>query len=132
MVAVTVIVLVIGLLVALVAVNEGTFPVPDAPNPIAVFEFVHPKVAPVVGLVKLLAETVAPAQTVIFETAFTVGDGLTVIVNVSGVPEQPLALGVTVIVLVIGLLVVFVAVKDGMFPVPDAASPTDVLEFVQV
>lgn len=32
--------------VAFVAVNEGRFPVPDAPNPIAVFELVQVNVAP--------------------------------------------------------------------------------------
>ena len=71
---------VIGLLVELVAVKEGTFPVPDAPKPIAVFEFAHPKVVPGVELVKLLAGIVAPPQTVIFEGAVVDGDGLTVIV----------------------------------------------------
>ena len=53
-------------------------------------------------------------------------------VNVTGKPSQPFAVGVTVIVLVIGLLVKFVAMKSGRFPVPEAANPIDVFEFVQV
>ena len=50
----------------------------------------------------------------------------------AGVPVQPLAAGVMVIVAVIGAVVLFVAVNDGMFPDPLAASPMAVLLFVQV
>ena len=64
------------------------------------------------------------------------GNGRTVIVNVIGVPEQVmpplLKFGVTVIVPVIAALVVLVAVKLGILPAPDAASPIPVLLFVQV
>jgi hypothetical protein len=51
---------------------------------------------------------------------------------VAGVPGQPLAEGVMVIVAVIGADVAFVAVNVGMFPDPLAASPIAVLLFVQV
>ena len=37
-----------------------------------------------------------------------------------------------VIVPLIGVLPVFVVTKDGMFPVPDAASPIAVFELVQL
>ena len=52
------------------------------------------------------------------------GVGLTVMVNIIGVPLQPaLFKGVAVIVAVIVLLVLFIAVKEAMSPVPFAASP---------
>ena len=54
------------------------------------------------------------------------------IVKVSGVPVQPLALGVTSIVAVSAVVPVLEAVKLAMFPVPDAARPIDVLSFVQL
>ena len=54
------------------------------------------------------------------------------IVNVSGVPGQPFAAGVMVMVAVTGTLPLFTAVKDGMLPVPLAASPIDVLLLVQL
>ena len=62
---------------------------------------------------------------------FTVGVGLTVIVNVCGEPAQPFADGVTLIVAVTGALEVFVAVNAAMFPVPLAAKPIEVVLFVQ-
>jgi hypothetical protein len=45
---------------------------------------------------------------------------------------QPFAEGVMVIVAVIGAVPVFVAVNEGIFPDPLAASPMAVLLFVQV
>jgi hypothetical protein len=64
----------------LVAVNEGWLPVPLAASPIAVFELVHANVPPVGVLVKLLAETEAPAHIVILAGTATTGVGFTVIV----------------------------------------------------
>ena len=61
-VGVTVIVATIGLVVALVAVNGGTFPVPLAPNPMEASLFVHAKVVPATGLVKLMGVVTAPIQ----------------------------------------------------------------------
>lgn len=52
--------------------------------------------------------------------------------KVLAVPVQPSADGVTVIVAVTGALVVFVAVKAAMLPVPLAASPIDVVLLVQL
>ena len=49
-----------------------------------------------------------------------------------GVPGQLSAVGVTVIVALIGELVVLVAVNDGTLPEPLAASPMAVLLFVHV
>ena len=47
-------------------------------------------------------------------------------------PEQPFNVGVIVIVEVIGVVPLFTAVKDGILPVPLAANPIEVLEFVHV
>ncbi len=44
-------------------------------------------------------------------------------VNVRGVPGQPLAEGVTVMVAVTGVVPVFTPLKTGRFPVPEAAKP---------
>ena len=62
----------------------------------------------------------------------TLGVGFTVIVNDCGVPGQPIADGVTVMVAVTGVLVKLIAVKDGMFPVPLPAKPIEGLLFVQL
>jgi hypothetical protein len=65
--------------------------------------------------------------------AFTDGVGFTVIVKLTGVPVQPDADdGVTVMVAVIGAAVALVAVKLGILPVPEAASPIAVLLLVQL
>ena len=53
-------------------------------------------------------------------------------VNVCGVPLQPAADGVTDIVAVTGALVKLMAVKAGIFPLPEAAKPIVGLLFVQL
>jgi hypothetical protein len=59
-----------------------------------------------------------------------------VMVKVLGVPSQltpPLVkVGVTVMVAVIGAVVVLLAVKAAILPVPDAASPIEGLSLVQL
>ena len=45
-------------------------------------------------------------------------------------PGQPLAVGVTVTVAITGFAVLFAPVNDGVLPVPLAARPIEVLEFV--
>jgi hypothetical protein len=129
---VTVIVAVIGEVVAFVVVNAGTLPEPFAPSPIAVLLFVHVKDVPLTGPDKLVAGAITPAQKVWLPIELTVAVGLTVIVNVVGVPVHPFAEGVTVIVAVIGEVVAFVAVNAGTLPEPLAASPMAVLLFVHV
>lgn len=56
--------------------------------------------------------------------------GYTVMVNDIAVPGQPLAEGVIVTVELIAVVPELVAVKDGIFPVPLAASPMAVLLLV--
>lgn len=67
---------------------------------------------------------------------FTTGVGFTVMVNVMAVPVQLtpalVYVGVTVMVAVTGALVVFVAVKPGIFPTPLVANPIDELLFTQL
>ena len=91
---------------------------------------------PVVVLLKLMAVVEDPLHTVWLATVFTVGIGLTVIVNVLPVPVQVVPAlvkaGVTVIVAVTGLLVVLVATNAGILPVPLAAKPMELLLFVQL
>lgn len=59
------------------------------------------------------------------------GVGLTVMVKVVGVPEQPFAFGVTVRVAIIADIPVLVVVKLGIMPLPEAAKPIDGVSFVQ-
>ena len=71
-----------------------------------------------------------PAQMVALFTEI-LGLGFTVIVNDIEFPVQLLSDGLTVMVEVIGAPVLFINVNEGIFPVPDAASPIAVLLFVQ-
>ena len=61
-----------------------------------------------------------------------IGVGMTVMVKDSGAPGQPLAVGVTVIVALIGAVVELVAEKAAIFPLPLAGKPIAVLLFVQL
>ena len=64
-----------------------------------------------------------PGQIIWFATAFTFGEGLIVILKLTGVPEHVVPPrvrdGTTVKVLVKGVVLAFVAVKPGMFPTPE-------------
>jgi hypothetical protein len=75
-----VMVAVIGAAVVFVAVNDGMFPDPFAPSPIAVLLFVQVKVVPLTGPDKVVEVTLAPLQCVWFGTVVTVGVGFMVIV----------------------------------------------------
>lgn len=127
-VGVTVIVAVTGVDPEFKAVKPGIFPVPLAPKPIEVLLLVQVKEPPFGVLTKLVVATAPPLHTVIFDGTVTVGVGFTMIVYVDGVPLQPLAEGVTVIVATMGALPVLVAVNDGTFPVPLVPSPIAVFE----
>lgn len=87
---VTVIVPDIGALVALVAVKPKILPVPLAGMPMAGLLFVHDIIfiPPVVDTVKFTGGMAAPLQTTWSDTGVIVGVGLTVILNVVGVPVQ--------------------------------------------
>ena len=107
-------------------------PTPPAASPIAGLLFIHVNVAPATGLVKLVAGIATPLHTIMFAGTTTVGDGFTVIVNVIGVPGQPAALGVMVIVPDMATPPPFVAMNEGTLPAPAAAKPMAGLEFVHV
>src|SRR5882762_6827186 len=113
-----------GELVRFVATNAAILPAPLAARPIegALFVQLYTIVPPVVGLLKVTAVVVAPLHNSWLATAVTVAVGLTVIVNVVGVPVHvvpPFVYdGVTVIVAVTGAVVAFVAVNEAILPEP--------------
>lgn len=124
---------VIGAPVALVD-TKFRLPVPLAARPMAVLLLVQLYTVPATGPLKACV-TVAPAQTVWLATGFAVGIGLTVIVNVIGVPGQVtplLKFGVTVMVATCGVVPVLIAMKEAILPAPAAARPILVLLLVQL
>ena len=82
--------------------------------------------------VKFTAVVEAPLHTGWSAGLSTVGVGLTVMVKVDEMPGQPVDVGVTVIVPVIGAFVALVAVNEAISPLPLAAKPIAVLSFVQL
>ena len=107
-------------------------PVPDAPKPMEVLLFVHEKLAPDGVLLKDTAGTDSPSQTNSFGTTDTIGFAFIVMVNVLAFPVHPLSVGITVIIPLILLVVELLAVKEGILPLPEAARPMLVFEFVQL
>lgn len=135
--AVTVMIAVTGDNPVLVAMKLGILPVPLAASPIDGALLVHWKlsapVGPVVGLVKLITAVGDPLHNTWPATGLTTGAGLTVIVNVIGVPTQPVGpTGVTVMVATNGPFVAFVVTNDGISPVPAAGRPMAGLLLVQL
>jgi hypothetical protein len=132
---VTVIVAVTVTALAFMAVKGAIFPEPEAGNPIEGVLFVQLYTTPATLFPeKLTAGVKEPLQIlVIFAIAFKVGVGLTVIVNCKGVPGQPFAVGVTVIVAINGVVPVFwVGNETNEEPDPLAARPMAVLSLVHV
>ena len=129
---VTVTVAVTGALVALVAVNDAMLPEPEAARPIAVLLLVQLKALPETAPLNATAVVADVLHTVWLVTAATVGVGFTVILKATGLPTQLFAVGVTVIVDVTIADVLLLAVKDAIFPEPDAARPMEVVVFVQL
>lgn len=131
---VTVIVPEIGTLVTFVAANAGILSIPLAPRPIAVLLLVQ--VNDVAVPKKETADVDSPVHTTWLPGWLTDGMGFTVLVKVFDVPVQVTPpekyIGVTVIVPEIGIVVLFVAVKDGIFPEPLALRPIAVLLLVQL
>ena len=121
--------------VVLVATKLAILPVPDAARPIVVLLLVQLYTVPGTAPVKFTAVVLDPLHSTCGNTAFTVGIGFTVMVNVMDVPVQlppPLVkIGVTVMVPVNGAPVLLVAVKFRL-PVPLAPRPMDVLLLVQL
>ena len=103
-------------------------PVPLAANPMAVFELVQVKTAPLVPL-KPTARLM-PAQTVWLSGGVTMGVGLTLMLKFWAAPTHPCALGVTVR-LASSVALTLAAVKL-ISPVPVAPNPMLMLLFVQL
>src|SRR6185312_6955611 len=98
-------------------------PVPEIPKPTFAVD-VQLNEEPATSPLKASPGAAAPLQYVESPCAATSGVGLTVIKNVSGVPVQPLADGVTTTVVTSVVDPVLVAVYDPMLPVPAKPKPT--------
>ena len=72
-----------------------------------------------------------PLHQLAVEALVTTAVGLTVMVKVISGPVQPLFVGVTLMVAVMGAVVLLVAVKPGILPEPLAASPMEGVLFIQ-
>lgn len=135
-VGVMVMVAVTGALVALMAVNDGIVLVPLAARPIDGLLLVQLYTVPATGPAMVTAVVAAPAHNVWLATVVTAGVGFTVMVNVTGVPVQVVALllkvGVTVMVAVCTTAVALVATKLAILPVPLEPRPMLVLLLVQL
>lgn len=103
------------------------FPLPEAGRPMAGLLFTQLNAAPVEPERLITMDWLA--QIVMLAGRFTVGAGLTVIVNVCGGPGHPFWVGVTLMVPVCAAAT-NAAVKL-MFPLPDAGNPMAVLLLVQ-
>ncbi len=109
----------IGAAVALVAVKPGILPTPLPPNPMAVLLLVHVKGAARYGTRKIHRRGGRPrTERLVGYGVYRRRLGFTVMVNVMGVPGQPPAVGVTVMVLLIGVAPALVAVNDGSVLLP--------------
>jgi hypothetical protein len=114
-----------GAVPAFTPLKAAMSPLPEAARPMDELLFVQAYVVPDTGLLNVIAVVGEPLHTVWFTILFTPGVGFTVMVNVSGVPGQPLAVGVAVMVAVTGAAPVFTALKDAMLPLPEAPNPMD-------
>ena len=74
--------------VAFVAVKLAILPVPLAARPMLVLVLVQLYTVPATAPVKFTAVVLDPLHNTCGNTAFTVGIGFTVMVNVTGVPVQ--------------------------------------------
>ncbi len=128
---ITLIVAIVGEVEMFVAVKLGTLPVPLAPNPIAVLELLQLNMALDVPENKEAA-TLPVLQTAMLVIGLTVGEGLTVIVNVTGLPMHVPIEGIALKIASMEVLVEFKAVNGKMFPMPEALAPIDGSLFVQL
>lgn len=122
----------IGTIPVFAAVKAVMSPVPVDARPMATLSLVHVKVAPgPTGLETGVNGAATLLQKVWFGIGLIVGVGFTVMEYVKGVPVQALAVGVIVMEALIGEIPALEAVKAGIFPVPLAARPINVLLLVQ-
>lgn len=76
---------------------------------------------------KLIGLLMAWVQNTRSAIPFTLGVGLTVMLNCIGTPMHVLENGVTIICAVMDVLKLFAAVNAVIFPIPDAGKPMEVL-----
>ena len=118
-----------GFIPELNAIKLAILPVPLAARPITGVLFVQLYTVPggaVTAPLKFTAVVGAPLHTTWLATGFTVGIGLTTTVAVTGVPGQPLAVGVIVKVTVMGVLVGLVKVPLIGLPEPLMGIPVTI------
>lgn len=116
----------------LIAVNDGTEPIPELVSPMVVSLLFHKKVAPNGELVKLVIGVIAPLHIETAAGGNTVGLGFTAMVKLLVGPTQPANTGLTETVAVCKAELALVAVKAAMAPVPLLASPIEVWVLVQL
>src|SRR5450759_4485670 len=127
-----------GAVPVFIAVNEGMSPFPLAARPIdgKLFVQVYVNVPPVLAVTKVTDVVLSPLHTTWLTGWSTSAVGLTVIVKVlvgpSHVTPPFVKCGVTIIVATTGAVPVFVAMNDGILPLPLAANPMLISLFVQV
>ena len=121
----TVMVATTGAIPELIARKDGIFPVPLEASPMDGVSLLQTKVVPATGPLKLTADVACPLHNTWLAMGLTDGVGFTVIVKVIGIPVHPVEEGVTVIVAVTGAAPRFVAVNDGISPVPVNGRPME-------
>ncbi len=120
----------------LTAVKGEILPVPEVGRPMDGVLLVQLNVVPGTVPVNVTIVVLEPSQTVWPVTAATVGVGLTVMVKVMVGPVQVtpalVYLGETLMVATTGAVPVLTALNGGMFPVPEADNPIEVVLLVQL
>ena len=118
-----------GTLYVLVALKEGMSPVPvgeASPTSLNVCDQLY-WVPVTIEPVKVMAFTELPEHTVILDTGFKVGVGLTMMLKATGVPWHVLDIGVTVILAARGKEPELVVINGAMEPVPELPKPIRLL-----
>jgi len=128
----TFMVAVAGVLLTFTAVKGGISPVPLTAKPIEVLLLVQIKLVAPTLPVKFTALVGAALHMAWLVGCTTFGVGFTVIVKNRALPGQPFAVGITVMNPVAGTIPELTAVKEGIFPLPVAANPIEVLLLVQL
>ena len=118
-----------GAALVFVALNEAIFPVDDAVRLIEGVVFVQEYVVPVIAPVKLTAATEVLLHTIKFGGSTTVGVGMTLILNVTGLPthssKRLVNFGVTLKFPVCTELVELIVLKAEILPVLEACIPIE-------
>jgi hypothetical protein len=82
--------------------------------------------------VKIISLVMVPLHLTRLVIVFTVTNGFTVILNITGVPEQEFEMGITVNLPVIGILLILADTNEIGVPIPEALHPMPTLSFDQL